>query len=78
MLVPICLCGQVIRFEPGQTVTFCKTPGCGVVQEKLKDGYLARGTTRNLYTPIFTKPNHYERYMRWRNTHPRPKRRRWQ
>ena len=79
VLTPTCLCGQAMVFKPGEIKTFCKTPGCGVVQKHGPEGYWAEGGTRLAFTPIFTKPiklNHYERYMAWRNMEPRSKRRR--
>ena len=68
-MIPTCLCGQPMQFQPGETKTRCKTLGCGVLQELKDEGYWAKGLTRSLLTPIFTKKklNHYERYMAWRN-----------
>lgn len=72
MLSPTCLCGQIMTFKPGETKTFCKTPGCGVVQECGPEGYWAYGRSRLVFTPNLTaevkrKLNHYQKYMRWRN-----------
>ncbi|WP_407310600.1 hypothetical protein [Desulfosporosinus sp. SB140] len=69
MLTPTCLCGQPMTFKPGENKTYCKAPGCGVVQEKRPEGYWAYGLSRIAFTPILTKQklNHYQRYMRWRN-----------
>ncbi|MCO1599864.1 hypothetical protein [Desulfosporosinus nitroreducens] len=70
-LTPTCLCGYPMMFKPGQTRTFCKNPGCSVVQEKVEGGYWATGWTRSVFTPILAKPpklNHYQKYMRWRNS----------
>jgi len=54
-------------FKLGEVKTFCKTPGCGVVQRRGPEGYWAEGWFRVAFTPIFAKPNHYQRYMAWRN-----------
>jgi len=60
-----------MKFETGQTRSWCKTPGCGVVQELKPEGYWAYGETRNVFTPILVKPNHYQKYMCWRNANPK-------
>jgi len=69
VLIPTCLCGRAMQFEPNETKTFCKAPGCGVVQKLGPEGYWAEGWWRTAFTPIFTKLklNHYQKYMRWRN-----------
>jgi len=70
-----------MEFKEDETKTFCKTPGCGVVQKRGPEGYWAEGGTRLAFTPIFTpelirRLNHYGRYMAWRNANQRSKRRR--
>lgn len=64
---PTCICGRRMEFKPDETRTFCRAPGCGVVQEKRPEGYWALGMSRIVFTPGKRKMNHYERYMRWRN-----------
>ncbi|KLU66720.1 hypothetical protein DEAC_c13880 [Desulfosporosinus acididurans] len=55
MLIPTCVCGRAMEFEPGKTRSFCKAPGCGVVLEKCPEGYWAYGKTRLAFTPILPK-----------------------
>lgn len=55
-LTPTCICGEPMQFEPGETKTFCKAPGCGVVQERGPEGYWAYGRSRNALTPILPRP----------------------
>lgn len=68
MLYPTCICGRPMEFRTDQTKTYCKTPGCGVVQERGPEGYWAYGRSRLAFTPILAKLklNHYQRYMAWR------------
>lgn len=66
---PTCICGRTMEFKSGETRTFCKAPGCGVVQKRGPEGYWAYGRTRLGFTPIFTSPQHkpdrLHSYAKW-------------
>ena len=51
-LTPTCICGRAMEFKPGEKISFCRTPGCGVVLEKVYEGYWAHGRSRIVFTPI--------------------------
>jgi len=79
-MVPTCLCGRPMEFKEGETKTFCKAPGCGVVLKRGPEGYWAGGSWWIAFTPLYTpelvrRLNHYGKYMDWRNANS-PKRRR--
>lgn len=69
---PRCLCGQAMTFPEDQNIAHCKTEGCGVRWERTGEGYWAIGLTRQIFTPLFAKPekrkpSHYQKQMAWRN-----------
>lgn len=55
-LYPTCICGRAMEFKPGETKSFCRTPGCGVVLIKGPEGYWAEGRSRIAFTPILPVP----------------------
>ena len=66
---PLCICGQIMTFPQGVNKSHCKTEGCGVPWEREPDGYWAEGLTKRIFTPILKrKLNHYQKYMRWRDS----------
>ena len=54
-LIPTCICGRPMEFQHGESKTFCKAPGCGVVQQKGPEGYWACGRSRTALTPILPR-----------------------
>ncbi len=55
-LIPTCICGRAMRFKANETISFCRTPGCGVVLERVREGYWAYGRSRVAFTPILPMP----------------------
>lgn len=53
-LQPRCKCGQVMKFDLGQTKSRCQTRGCGMRWELRPEGYWAIGLFTISLTPIFT------------------------
>lgn len=62
-LIQTCLCRQAINFPEGEIKTKCKTKGCGAHWECGVEGFWS---IAYWLTPIFAKPNHYQKYMGWR------------
>jgi len=54
-LTPTCICGQAMQFKPGETLSFCRAPGCAVLLERGPEGYWAHGKSRIAFTPILPK-----------------------
>lgn len=56
VLAPTCICGREMKFKARVNISFCKTPGCGVVLERVREGYWAYGRSRVAFTPILPMP----------------------
>ncbi len=65
-----CVCGQALTFPEGEIKTVCQ---CGAIWEIGHEGFWGR-----VVVPIVAKKklNHYERYMAWRNSNPKQRRKR--
>jgi hypothetical protein len=60
-LLPTCLCGRTMTDKD-------RCPACGLNWEHDKDGHLAYGFRSWIFTPLKLKLNHYQKYMRWRDS----------